>query len=65
MITVLLSNGDSAEAETVEEAVYAARTIWDEAIRTGTHAQRMNVLFLDADGESLVGCVTQRNRLGR
>lgn len=64
MITVLLGNGDSAEAESPEEAVVAARTIWDDAIRAGTQSQRMTVAFLDENGDALVPIVTSRLSLG-
>jgi hypothetical protein len=64
VIHVLLSNGDSAEAETVEEAIFAARTIWDDADRNGTHTQRRHVSFQDAEGNDLVPLVMQRVRLG-
>jgi hypothetical protein len=50
MILVLLSNGDSAEADTPEEAVFAASYILREASENGTYYSRPTAAFYGADG---------------
>jgi hypothetical protein len=68
MILVRLSNGDTAEADTPEEAVYAAETILREAQEHGTYYTRPTASFYGPDGllvrervtlaDITVGCAT-------
>jgi len=45
MIDILLSNGDKPEADTPEEAVYAARTMMQEASAAGTALRLLTATF--------------------
>jgi hypothetical protein len=45
VIEVVISNGDSAEAETPEEAVYAAQVLIREAQERGTYYSRPTASF--------------------
>lgn len=50
MIEVTLSNGDSAEADTADEAMYAARILWEDAMESQHYAARLLTATIKVDG---------------
>lgn len=64
MIEVLLSNGDRAECETPEEAVFAARTLMDDAWEANpVQGNHPTVTFL-VDGRAVRSNLTRAEVMG-